>query len=158
MVEFNIGDKVKVKNNLIVGNTYGHDGLCYFAEDMEKYKGKVYTIQNIDRKDRYTLNLEDDFYWEFTHDMLDLVELDSEYLLKTALKLLDMEESELIIISDKLKKREKELDNLKHDIHLTFVKKDCSHECQLCEYSDYAHCEIPFTIDELAKKDLLNLD
>lgn len=158
MMEFKVGDKVKVRTDLIIDNTYGYNNGCYFVEQMGKYKGKIYTIENIEREDRYTLNLENDDYWEFTHDMLELVEFDSETLLETALTLLEMNESELMMISQKLKKREKELDDLKHDVHLTFVEKDCSLACQLCKYSDYAHCEIPFTIDELAKKDLLNLD
>lgn len=161
MIEFKIGDRVKVRTNLIVDNTYGYDNRCYFADGMEKYKGKIYIIENIEREDRYTLNLEDRDYWEFTHDMLELVdssELDSESLLEVALKLLEMDKSELMVIFEKSNKREKELNNLKHEIHSEFEKRDCGIACDSCEYGKYTHCEIAFTIDELAKKDLLNLE
>lgn len=44
MMKFKIGDKVKVKNNLITYELYGGQS---FVDDMEKYKSKIVTIRNV---------------------------------------------------------------------------------------------------------------
>ena len=43
-MKFKIGDKVKVKNNLITGKLYGTQS---FVCNMEKYKSKIVTIRNV---------------------------------------------------------------------------------------------------------------
>ena len=43
-MKFEIGDKVKVKNNLITGKLYGTQS---FVCNMEKYKSKIVTIRNV---------------------------------------------------------------------------------------------------------------
>lgn len=41
-MKYKIGDKVRVRKDLIVGNIY--DNLEMFVPDMLKYKGKIITI------------------------------------------------------------------------------------------------------------------
>ncbi len=55
---FNVGDSVKVKDNLIVGQWY--DGLL-FNESMEQYKGKETTVRYIIYEE-YVLDLGPYFY------------------------------------------------------------------------------------------------
>ena len=42
-MRFKVGDKVRVRKDLIVGKCYGEDNLS-FVNDMEKYKGKQFEI------------------------------------------------------------------------------------------------------------------
>lgn len=42
-MNFKVGDKVRVRKDLIVGKCYGEDNLS-FVYDMEKYKGKQFEI------------------------------------------------------------------------------------------------------------------
>ena len=42
-MNFKVGDKVRVRKDLIVGKRYGEDNLS-FVDDMEKYKGKQFEI------------------------------------------------------------------------------------------------------------------
>lgn len=65
--KFKVGDKVKVRNDLIVDNRY-YDG-CRFAKEMDKYKGQKATIINITDSDRHILDI-DKGYWNWTYDML----------------------------------------------------------------------------------------
>ena len=43
-MKFKVGDKVRVREDLLVNKRYGR---CYFVKDMEKYKGKILTIEEI---------------------------------------------------------------------------------------------------------------
>lgn len=56
-MKFKIGDKVRIKNDLVRGKIY--DDLIFFAE-MEKYKGKIFTINEEIDIDNY--ELEDNEY------------------------------------------------------------------------------------------------
>ena len=44
MNKFKVGDKVRIKEDLKAGCEY--DNGCYFASEMEKYKGKTAVIKN----------------------------------------------------------------------------------------------------------------
>lgn len=61
-----IGDKVKIREDLIVGNTYGSDS---FAEEMAQYKGKTATITDV-YWDKYEIDI-DDGSWCWTDEMLE---------------------------------------------------------------------------------------
>lgn len=63
-------DKVKIKDNLIVGKTY--DMWTPFLEEMAKYRGKVMTVEDYSEYDGYYLK-EDDKGFNWSYDMLEKV-------------------------------------------------------------------------------------
>lgn len=67
--KYKIGDKVKVREDLICGEDYGIEN---FVDKMEKYKGKITEIENIFKNGEYILKACD--YWGFTDEMLEPVE------------------------------------------------------------------------------------
>lgn len=74
-MKYKIGDKVKIREDLIVGKDYNG---CTFIVDMEKYKGKIAIIDYCYDDDSYDINL-DDGNWFWTDDMLeDVVKSESE--------------------------------------------------------------------------------
>lgn len=77
MKEFTVGDKVKVKNDLIV-DTFYDDG-CKFISNMKDTLGKIGEIVRISRNEeriRYIIKLDSDDYYNpycFSESMLELV-------------------------------------------------------------------------------------
>ena len=67
-MKFKVGDKVRVRKDLEVGKDYGHYNV---VEDMEKYKGKEFIIDEV-RRNYYRLKDENWYCW--TDEMLELVE------------------------------------------------------------------------------------
>ena len=67
-MKYKVGDKVRVKEDLEVGKNYGHYNV---VEDMGKYKGKEFIINEVSRS-YYRLKNENWYYW--TDEMLELVE------------------------------------------------------------------------------------
>ena len=67
-MKFKVGDKVRVRENLEVGKDYGDYNV---VEDMKKYEGKEFIIDEV-RRNYYTLKNENWYYW--TDEMLELVE------------------------------------------------------------------------------------
>jgi hypothetical protein len=65
-MKYKVGDKVKIREDLIVDNDYGSDG---FTEEMEQYKGKTATITDI-YWDKYDIDI-DDGDWSWTDEMLE---------------------------------------------------------------------------------------
>ena len=65
-----IGDKVKIREDLIVNNVCGSDS---FTEEMEQYKGKTATITDV-YWDKYEIDI-DNGNWCWTDEMLE--DLDS---------------------------------------------------------------------------------
>lgn len=65
---YKVGDKVKVREDLICGQTYNGE---LFARDMMDYKGKITEIENIFYNGGYSLKNCD--YWHFTDEMLEPV-------------------------------------------------------------------------------------
>ena len=59
-----VGDKVKIKSNLVLGESYGNNS---FILDMEDYKGKIVTINEI-RGEFYYIE-EDEHKWGWTLEM-----------------------------------------------------------------------------------------
>lgn len=59
---FKLGDKVKIKDDLIVGGTYGN---LMFIHSMKQYLGKEATILSIDMDGDYMLDIDNEtFYWD----------------------------------------------------------------------------------------------
>jgi hypothetical protein len=65
-MKYQVGDKVKIREDLIVDNDYGSYG---FVEAMEQYKGKTATITGV-FMNRYDIDI-DDGYWSWTDEMLE---------------------------------------------------------------------------------------
>lgn len=65
-MRFKVGDKVRVRKDLIAGKCYGEDDLS-FVDDMEKYKGKQFEIIKMSGCD-YEL---DNSNYYFNDDMLE---------------------------------------------------------------------------------------
>ena len=74
-MKFNIGDTVRIKDDLVVGRKY--NDIEVFVSDMIQYKGCVGVIEDVDEKmgNRYKLK---EIEWNFTDDMLESVECKDE--------------------------------------------------------------------------------
>lgn len=72
-MKFKVGQKVRVKEDLVVGRMYGE---YRFTAAMAKYRGKTYSISDI-VDDYYCLkeckNMTGDCHWKFTDEMLGTV-------------------------------------------------------------------------------------
>lgn len=65
-MKYKVGDKVKIREDLIVDNEYGSDS---FAEEMKQYKGKTATITDT-YMSKYEIDI-DDGDWCWTDEMLE---------------------------------------------------------------------------------------
>ena len=63
-MKYKVGDKVKIRKDLKVGNVYG---LCLFTEEMKDFCGKVVNITDVNRMD-YCID-SSDCYW--TNEMFE---------------------------------------------------------------------------------------
>lgn len=43
-MKFKVGDKVRVREDLVIGNCYGKER---FVDGMKEYKGQIFTIKKI---------------------------------------------------------------------------------------------------------------
>lgn len=61
-MKYQIGDKVKIREDLVTHNYYGD---VFFCEEMNEYKGKIAVITNTSREDRYSIDIDkyDKFVW-----------------------------------------------------------------------------------------------
>ena len=67
-MKYKVGDKVRVREDLIVGEIYHN---CYFIEDMEKYKGKETAITEIRDSYRKKYMVDLTKQWIFGESMLE---------------------------------------------------------------------------------------
>lgn len=65
-MKYKVGDKVKIREDLVVDETYGEDS---FTEEMEQYKGKTATITDV-YWGKYEIDI-DDGSWCWTDEMLE---------------------------------------------------------------------------------------
>ena len=89
MKKFKIGDKVRLRNNLEVGEDYG--GII-FVSSMEDSKGMELTIDDITSLGNYTVKESGYFYSE---EMLEKVTDNNDNLFEFALEKLNMTKDEL---------------------------------------------------------------
>lgn len=71
-MKYKVGDKVKVREDLVVGNFYkmdNSDSFSIFVLYMERYKGNITTIKNV--YDTYYI-LENN-KWNWTDEMLESI-------------------------------------------------------------------------------------
>lgn len=71
-MKYKVGDKVRVRTDLVVDDEYGIDWGVMFAEEMDKFRGQVVTIAKVTNEGIYNIK-EDDNDWCWTEDMLEPV-------------------------------------------------------------------------------------
>ena len=76
-MKYKVGDKVKVKKNLIVGETYGG---CFFIEEMEECVDKEAVIDEVE-VGCYYLDIDDE-YFGWTDEMLEPVGLPEKWSIR----------------------------------------------------------------------------
>ena len=128
-MRYKIGDKVRVRKDLVPGNEYG--GVCY-VEYMDKFKGKECVITDMDGI-AYQIG---EFWW--TDEMLEPV--DEGALLKYALEKLGMSKEELeneMNEDDEDMKKAKEIVriNKEADTYCDSFKWECQ-GCKVKEFKD----------------------
>jgi hypothetical protein len=80
-MKYKVGDKVKIREDLEVGEHYGNDS---FTEEMEQYKGQIATIKEIGGiiYNGYYIDLDDDG-WHWTDEMFEDYTEDTEKEVET---------------------------------------------------------------------------
>ena len=150
-MKYNVGDRVKIKEYLEYGETYGR---FYVADGMLTHCGEVLEIVEVNRlNDSYMLK--GCGHWWFNEDMLEPIndsifeteKTKEKTSLEKALKLLNMTEEEM---NREYYKRE--YTALAEEIARKFVDK-CSN-CIKCDDSCNI-CDVLFTIEYLKEKGLL---
>lgn len=84
-MKYKVGDKVKIREDLIVDVEYGSDS---FAEEMAQYKGKTATITDV-YWDKYEIDL-DDSDWCWTDEMFEDIVKDDTIKDNTAMTVEDL--------------------------------------------------------------------
>ena len=110
-MKYKVGDKVRVRKDLVPGNFYGR---VYYSSDMNKFKAMECVVTNI-YDGTYNINNSE---YGFTDEMLEPV----DDLLEYALEKLGMTKEEL----------ENEMDKDKED--LAFIKKYIKNKNEIREY------------------------
>lgn len=131
-MKYKIGDKVRVRKDLIPGNEY--DGVLYISY-MDEFKGKECIISNIDDDGCYQIN-HVEYLW--SDEMLESV---NDLLLDYALEKLGMTKEELEYerkynLEDKENiEKAKEMARLNHDMiaYCNSFEGAC-HECKVKEF------------------------
>ena len=117
-MKYKIGDKVRVRKDLVPNSEYG--GVCY-VEFMDKFKDKECVITNMDDTS-YRIN-NSEFWW--TDEMLEPV--DEGALLEYALEKLGMTKEEL---EDEMNKDKEDIEKAKEMVKLN---KDTQAYCDSFE-------------------------
>ena len=73
-MKFNVGDKVKIREDLIVGNRYG--GLTLYNGSMAAQRGKIGFVM-LSNRNYYHVSNAEDFFW--SGEMLELVKNKNEF-------------------------------------------------------------------------------
>lgn len=71
-MKFKVGDKVRVRDDSVVGEIYGY---LHLTKSMERFKGQIVTIEEVREEDRTRYNLKEDdnkFWW--STEMLEPIE------------------------------------------------------------------------------------
>ena len=167
-MKYNVGDRVKIKEDLEYDEIYGR---FYVADGMSKHCGEVLEIVEVNNLNNSYM-LKDCGHWWFNEDMLEPINDSDDYIskgrddsifetektkektsLEKALELLNMTEEEMNKEYDK-----KDITELGVEITNKF-NNYCNNrwKCRGCKYKEYGktNCNIMFVLIYLKEKGLL---
>ena len=128
-MKYKIGDKVRVRKDLVPNSEYG--GVCY-VEFMDKFKDKECVITNMDDTS-YRIN-NSEFWW--TDEMLEPV--NERTLLEYALEKLGMTKEEL---KNEMDRDKEDIEKAKEIVRLTYETDaycdSFNGKCQECRVLDF---------------------
>ena len=132
MNKFKIGDKVRLRDDLKVGEEYGE---VSFSSSMNKLKGKELTIEGMSLKGNYEI---EESYFFLSDEMLEKVDDDNtDNLLEFALDKLGISKEELEEEYKKNKIKEQELEDMKkrcNDFESYCSSNKCCIDCYVRKF------------------------
>lgn len=121
-MKYKVGDKVKVREDLEIGETYG--GLT-FSVQMREYRGQIVTIKTAD-DDSYQIE-EDELNWYWTDEMLEDVKNDNKsigQIIDECLKSPEMILKQSNIIATKAKEALEKVERENKELKATIIEKE----------------------------------
>lgn len=132
MNKFKIGDKVRLRDDLKVGEVYG--GVS-FSSSMNKLKGKELTIEGMSLKGNYEI---EESYFFLSDEMLEKVnDVNTDNLLEFALDKFGISKEELEEEYKKNKIKEQELEDMKkrcNDFESYCSSNKCCIDCDVRKF------------------------
>ena len=132
MNKFKIGDKVRLRDDLKVGEKYGE---VSFSSSMNKLKGKELTIEGMSLKGNYEI---EESYFFLSDEMLEKVDDDNtDNLLEFALDKFGISKEELEEEYKKNKIKEQELEDIKkrcNDFESYCSSNKCCIDCYVRKF------------------------
>ena len=132
MNKFKIGDKVRLRDDLKVGEEYGE---VSFSSSMNKLKGKELTIEGMSLKGNYEI---EESYFFLSDEMLEKVDDDNtDNLLEFALNKFGISKEELEEEYKKNKIKEQELEDMKkrcNDFESYCSSNKCCIDCYVRKF------------------------
>lgn len=121
-MKYKVGDKVKVREDLEVDKKYGTEE---FVEEMEEYRGKIVTIDTVNKDDYYIE--EDKQTWAWTEEMLEDVKNDNKsigQIIDECLKNPEMILKQFNIIATKAKEALEKVERENKELKATIIEKE----------------------------------
>lgn len=121
-MKYKVGNKVKVRENLEVDKKYGTEE---FVEEMEEYRGKIVTIDTVNKDDYYIE--EDKQTWSWTEEMLEDVKNDNKsigQIIDECLKNPEMILKQSNIIATKAKEALEKVERENKELKATIIEKE----------------------------------
>ena len=132
MNKFKIGDKVRLRDDLKVGEEYGE---VSFSSSMNKLKGKELTIEGMSLKGNYEI---EESYFFLSDEMLEKVnDVNTDNLLEFALDKFGISKEELEEEYKKNKIKEQELEDMKkrcNDFESYCSSNKCCIDCDVRKF------------------------
>ena len=132
MNKFKIGDKVRLRDDLKVGEEYGE---VSFSSSMNKLKGKELTIEGMSLKGNYEI---EESYFFLSDEMLEKVDdVNTDNLLEFALDKFGISKEELEEEYKKNKIKEQELEDMKkrcNDFESYCSSNKCCIDCYVRKF------------------------